>query len=61
MKTVTLHVDNYIKFVNTQQEQTIYNHENAKENHLKTNVTICFNKTVRVIGVCQLYMPLNYI
>lgn len=58
---VTLHLVKNIKFINAQQEQMIYNYENTKENHLKTNVTIWFNKTVHVIGVCQLYMPLNYI
>ena len=44
MITVTLHVAN-IKFVNAQQERTIYNYENTKENHCKTNATIWFSKT----------------
>jgi len=30
----------------------IYNYENIKENHHKTNATIWFNKTVRVIWMC---------
>jgi hypothetical protein len=61
MIIVTLHVANNIKFINAQQEQMIYNYENTKENHHKTNAAIWLNKTVHVIWMCQLHMPLNYI
>ena len=47
---VTPHVVNNVKFLNA-QEQTIHNYENTKENRLKINVTIWFNKTVHAIGV----------